>query len=54
MLVVSEIALALVNGVPVVGLDSWAVDGVQVVDSAELAARRALELAEARRGGPHT
>jgi hypothetical protein len=50
----SEIALALVNGVPVVGLDSWAVDGVQVVDSPELAARRALELAEARRVGPHT
>jgi uncharacterized protein (TIGR00725 family) len=50
----SEIALALVNGVPVVGLDSWAVDGVQVADSPELAVRRALELAEARRVGPHT
>jgi uncharacterized protein (TIGR00725 family) len=50
----SEIALALVNGVPVVGLDSWAVDGVLVVDSPELAVRRALKLAEARRVGPHT
>ncbi|HEY3726385.1 MAG TPA: TIGR00725 family protein [Solirubrobacteraceae bacterium] len=45
----SEIALALVNGVPVVGLDSWAIDGVQTVDSPAAAVRRALELAGIRR-----
>jgi hypothetical protein len=42
----SEIALALVNGVPVVGLDTWAIDGVQTVDSPAAAVRRALELAD--------
>jgi hypothetical protein len=41
----SEVALALKTGVPVVGLDSWAIEGVQAVDSPERAVERALELA---------
>jgi uncharacterized protein (TIGR00725 family) len=41
----SEIALALRAGKPVVGLGSWDVDGVVRVDSPEEAVRRALELA---------
>jgi hypothetical protein len=45
----SEIALALVNSVPVVGLDTWAIEGVQTVASPGLAVRRVLELAGDRR-----
>jgi uncharacterized protein (TIGR00725 family) len=41
----SEIALALRAGKPVVGLGSWDIDGVVRVDSPEEAVRRALELA---------
>ena len=41
----SEIALALKTGVPVVGLQTWQIDGVQEVDSVEAAVARALELA---------
>ena len=41
----SEIALALAAGVPVLGLASWPIDGVEPVDSASQAVRRALELA---------
>jgi uncharacterized protein (TIGR00725 family) len=41
----SEIALALAAGTPVVGLGSWDIDGVARVDSPEEAVRRALELA---------
>ena len=41
----SEVALALKTGVPVVGLDSWEVDGVLAVDSPAAAVERALELA---------
>jgi uncharacterized protein (TIGR00725 family) len=41
----SEIALALAQGVPVVGLETWAIDGVQAVPDAETAVARALELA---------
>ena len=41
----SEVALALKTGTPVVGLDSWAIDGVERADSAAAAAARALELA---------
>ena len=45
----SEIALALAGGVPVVGVDSWAIDGVETADSPAAAVARALELAVARR-----
>ncbi len=45
----SEIALALKTGVPVIGLDSWAIDGVQDTASPEGAVARAFELARARR-----
>jgi uncharacterized protein (TIGR00725 family) len=41
----SEVALALKTGVPVIGLHTWAIDGIQVVDSPERALdalRRAL------------
>ena len=41
----SEIALALAAGVPVLGLASWPIDGVEPVDSASQAVRRAIELA---------
>ncbi len=41
----SEIALALSAGVGVVGLQTWAIDGVQVAASPADAVRRALELA---------
>ena len=41
----SEIALALAAGTPVVGVDSWPIDGVEVAESAGAAAERALELA---------
>jgi uncharacterized protein (TIGR00725 family) len=44
----SEIALALAAGTPVVGLDSWPIDGMEVAESPRGAAERALELA---RGG---
>jgi len=41
----SEIALALVAPIPVVGLDTWAIDGVRVASSATEAVRLVLELA---------
>ena len=41
----SEIALALQAGKPVVGVGSWKIDGVMAMGSAEDAAQRALELA---------
>jgi uncharacterized protein (TIGR00725 family) len=43
----SEIALALAAGVPVLGLDSWPIDGIEPVSSASQAVSRALELARA-------
>jgi uncharacterized protein (TIGR00725 family) len=43
----SEIALALVAGVPVIGLDTWTIDGVEVAQSPAGAVQRALELAAA-------
>ena len=45
----SEIALALAGGVPVVGLDSWPIEGIEVAASAADAVRRVLELAVAGR-----
>ena len=41
----SELALALKTRVPVVGLDTWEIDGVEQVQSASDAAARALERA---------
>jgi uncharacterized protein (TIGR00725 family) len=41
----SEIALALKTAVPVVGLRTWAIDGIEHVETAADAAARALELA---------
>jgi uncharacterized protein (TIGR00725 family) len=38
----SEIALALKAGTPVTGLNTWDVDGVEVVDSPQQAVRHAL------------
>lgn len=45
----SEIGLALAQEVPVVGLDTWEIDGLEVAESPEPAVARALELAAARR-----
>jgi uncharacterized protein (TIGR00725 family) len=39
----SEIALALRAGTPVIGLDSWEIEGVQVVSDPEAAVRAALD-----------
>ena len=47
----SEIALALAQDVPVVGLGTWDVGGVEVAADPAVAAARGLELAAARR--PH-
>lgn len=41
----SEVALALSAGVPVVGLHTWDIEGVQAVSSPHDAVARALELA---------
>jgi len=48
----SEIALALQLGRPVVGLGTWDIAGVDVAGSAEEAARRAVEAAR-QRGARH-
>ena len=47
----SEVALALATGVPVVGLHTWAIEGVQITDSPQAAVRRVLELAAGERRG---
>jgi uncharacterized protein (TIGR00725 family) len=39
----SEIALALRRGKPVIGLDTWEIEGVQVVGDAEAAVRAAFD-----------
>jgi uncharacterized protein (TIGR00725 family) len=44
----SEIALALRAGVPVVGFDTWEIEGVERAQTPEAAASRALELAVER------
>lgn len=41
----SEIALALKTGVPVIGIDTWPIDGIETVDSPTAAAARALSRA---------
>lgn len=43
----SEVALALAAGLPVLGLDTWPIDGVQTVATPAEAVSRALELAAA-------
>jgi uncharacterized protein (TIGR00725 family) len=40
----SELALALKAGVPVIGLGTWAIDGIEVATTAENAVDRALRL----------
>lgn len=44
----SEVALALAADLPVLGLDTWPIDGVQTVATPAEAVTRALELAAAR------
>jgi uncharacterized protein (TIGR00725 family) len=46
----SEIALALRAGVPVIGLNTWEIEGVERVKSATEAVTRALERAAGRDG----
>jgi uncharacterized protein (TIGR00725 family) len=41
----SEVALALKTGVPVIGLGTWEIDGVEAVDTPRAAVQRAVELA---------
>jgi uncharacterized protein (TIGR00725 family) len=43
----SEVALALKTGTPVIGLGTWVIDGIERAESAADAARRALELTRA-------
>ncbi len=45
----SEVALALAAGVPVVGLNTWQIDGVEQAQSPEQAVRRALSGGRRRR-----
>ena len=47
----SEVALALKTGVPVLGLGTWRIQGIEAVDSPRKAVLRALELAARPRGG---
>jgi uncharacterized protein (TIGR00725 family) len=47
----SEVALALKTGVPVVGLDTWAIDGIEPAASPQAAVARALELAALETAG---
>jgi uncharacterized protein (TIGR00725 family) len=44
----SEIALALRTGVPVIGLNTWEIEGIEPVESAAEAVARALERAAGR------
>jgi uncharacterized protein (TIGR00725 family) len=44
----SEVALALKTGVPVVGLDTWPIEGIEVAESADAAVARAIELVQPR------
>jgi hypothetical protein len=45
----SEVALALKTGVPVIGLSTWEIEGVQAVDTPESAVARALAAVRRRR-----
>ena len=44
----SEIALALKTGVPVVGLDTWPIEGIEIANSPGAAVARAIELVQPR------
>jgi uncharacterized protein (TIGR00725 family) len=44
-----EISLALAQDVPVVGLGTWQIDGIEQYEDPEAAVERALELARTRR-----
>ena len=44
----SEIALALKCSVPVVGLGTWSIDGIEAVDAPQTAVTRAFELVHRR------
>jgi uncharacterized protein (TIGR00725 family) len=46
----SEIALALRGGVPVIGLNTWEIEGIEPVNSATEAVHRALQRATGRDG----
>jgi uncharacterized protein (TIGR00725 family) len=50
----SEIALALRTNVPVVGLATWEIEGVEAVDSPGEAVSEALKLTKCRRSSPPT
>ncbi|MBV8992008.1 MAG: TIGR00725 family protein [Solirubrobacterales bacterium] len=45
----SEVALALKTGVPVLGLGTWGIEGIEAVDSPVSAVARALEAAASAR-----
>ena len=45
----SEVALALKTGVPVIGLGTWGIEGIEAVDSPVSAVARALEAAASAR-----
>jgi uncharacterized protein (TIGR00725 family) len=45
----SEVALALKTGVPVVGIDTWEINGIEAVESPGEAVNRALALARTGR-----
>jgi uncharacterized protein (TIGR00725 family) len=45
----SEVALALKTGIPVVGLRTWEIEGIEQVDTAPEAVQRALMLADGGR-----
>jgi uncharacterized protein (TIGR00725 family) len=44
----SEIALALRAGIPVIGLNTWEIEGIERVESADDAVSRALQMAAGR------
>jgi uncharacterized protein (TIGR00725 family) len=48
----SEVALALKTGVPVIGLQTWAIDGIEAAEGPAAAVSRALELAARPVGKP--
>lgn len=50
----SEVALALKTGVPVLGIETWSIEGIERVPDAEAAVRRALLLAPRSAGRPVT
>jgi uncharacterized protein (TIGR00725 family) len=45
----SEVALALKTGVPVIGLDTWAIDGIEAAEAPDDAVSRAVSYSVGRR-----